>query len=60
MKEPSNMNDITIPSILIDQESGEKILATAQHTDEQSANKESLIVAIDFPLGLFDKSWLHL
>ena len=54
------MNDITIPSILIDQESGEKILATAQHTDEQSANKESLIVAIDFPLGLFDKSWLHL
>lgn len=50
-KDPTFSDQIKIPSILLDQASGEKILENLSINQIESSPKNNLIIAIDFPIG---------
>ena len=60
-KDPTFGDQIKIPSILLDQSSGEKIIENLTSNQTENSPKNNLIIAIDFPLGQEKKSkvnWL--
>jgi hypothetical protein len=50
-KDPTFKDKIKIPSILLDQASGEKIIENLTSNQIESSPKNNLIIAIDFPIG---------
>jgi hypothetical protein len=50
-KDPTFIDQIKIPSILLDQASGEKIIENLTSNQIESSPRNNLIMAIDFPIG---------